>query len=357
MRAIGLVEAYDHVCCRYRLRGFAPHLAPRGWRVDVRPMGCGLIDRPLQLREGHDADTIILQRRLLSWLERKYLKWNARRLVFDFDDAMQYRDSFSPSFTRKGPHCRRRARRFSGTVQLVDAVIAGNSYLADLAKEHTDADRVHVVPTCVNLLRYPRVAEHRERDTIELVWIGCSSTLRALEKDQLRFEQIGRYVTGSRLKVICDSFPPFKQLPVVPVRWSEAIEADELARADIGVSWLPDDVWSRGKCGLKILQYMAAGLPVVTNPVGVHSDMVEHGRSGFLVESISDWIEAISTLAADPDLRRTMGRRGRQIVAERYAVARWSGAFERILRGEHTEPATRPEFIKGASRLVPALVG
>src|SRR5262249_53754016 len=149
-----------------------------------------------------------------------------------------------------------------------------------------------------------------------------------------------------RLKVVCDSFPQFERLPVAPIIWSEATEAHELARADIGISWLPDDLWSRGKCGLKILQYMAAGLPVVTNSIGVHGDMVEHGRSGFLVEPKSDWIEAITTLAADPDLRRSMGRRGRQIVEEKFSVACWAPVVDQILggRGEQPPPLQTPNL-------------
>ena len=85
-----------------------------------------------------------------------------------------------------------------------------------------------------------------------------------------------------------------------------------------------DDAWSRGKCGLKVLQYMAASLPVVTTPVGVHTEMVEHGRSGFLVTTPSEWVEALSVLSSDRDLARAMGRRGREIVEEKYSVEHWA---------------------------------
>ena len=75
----------------------------------------------------------------------------------------------------------------------------------------------------------------------------------------------------------------------------------------MGISWVPDDDWSRGKCGLKVLQYMAAGLPVVANSVGVHRHMIRHGETGFLAESESDWIDAVRNLARQPELRRMMG--------------------------------------------------
>jgi glycosyltransferase involved in cell wall biosynthesis len=123
-----------------------------------------------------------------------------------------------------------------------------------------------------------------------------------------------------RLKLICDRFFRLPSLPIVETPWADETEAAEIAAADIGISWVPDDPWSRGKCGLKILQYMAAGLPVVANPVGVHPEMVRHGETGFLASSESDWAEAIRTLAADPALRCEMGAAGRKLVEERYSV-------------------------------------
>ena len=67
--------------------------------------------------------------------------------------------------------------------------------------------------------------------------------------------------------------------------WSRETETAELAEGDIGIAYMPDDSWSLGKCGLKVLQYMAAGLPVVANPVGVHREMIVHGETGFLADT------------------------------------------------------------------------
>jgi glycosyltransferase involved in cell wall biosynthesis len=349
MRAVGLVERPDHVCCRYRLRAYTSELQSRGWQVELRPLMSSLLARLYPLREDHTADVVVLQRKLLDAFRLRLLRYNARRLVFDFDDAVLYRDSYA----EKGSLCPRRAIRFRRMVEFADAVVAGNEFLAEQAAQFTQRDRVHVVPTCVNPARYPMLAEHRNAESVELVWIGSTSTLRGLVRATPLFEAIGRYVPGLRLKVVCDSFPQFDRLPVVPVFWSEATEAHELARSDIGISWLPDDLWSRGKCGLKVLQYMAAGLPVVTNTVGVHTDMVEHGRSGFLVETKSDWIEAITTLAADPALRRAMGRRGRQIVEERFSIARWAPVVDGILSGGTPRTSSPSEFARDSAVLEP----
>jgi glycosyltransferase involved in cell wall biosynthesis len=351
MRAVGLMERPDHVCCRYRLRAYVPELESRGWRVELRPLMSSLLERLYTLRDDQTADVVLMQRKLLDGFRLRLLRYNARNLVFDFDDAVLYRDSYAS----KGPLCPRRAGRFRRIVQMSDAVITGNSFLAEQAEQFAKANRIHVVPTCVNPARYPVLARHAGSETVQLVWIGSSSTLRGLVRATPLFEAIGRYVPGTQLKVICDSFPAFERLPVVPVRWSESTEAHDLARADIGVSWLPDDLWSRGKCGLKILQYMAAGLPVVTNAVGVHTEMVEHGRSGFLVETKSDWIEAISALAADPELRKSMGRHGRRIVDERYSILRWATVLDQIMRGGLEQARAQAPLIRHSPILEPAL--
>src|SRR3989442_3203906 len=121
--------------------------------------------------------------------------------------------------------------------------------------------------------------------------------------------------------LICDRFVEFANLPLIPCRWSGEDEASDLAAADIGISWVPDDAWSRGKCGLKVLQYMAAGLPVVANPVGVQAEMVRHGESGFLASTRQEWVEAVTRLAHDADLRRRMGAAGQRRVEADFSVA------------------------------------
>ena len=159
------------------------------------------------------------------------------------------------------------------------------------------------------------------RRALQLVWIGSSSTLQSLEAIAPLLEDVGRTIPGLQLKLISDRFMRFSQLAVVACPWSEPHEAEEIAAADVGISWMPDDLWSRGKCGLKVLQYMAAGLPVVANPVGVHTEMIQHGETGFLATTPAEWIEAIGTLSRDPERRERMGRAGRRLVETNYSVA------------------------------------
>jgi glycosyltransferase involved in cell wall biosynthesis len=332
MHWIGLVDHPEHVCCRYRLAAFRPFLEQAGHTLELVTMPCQWWSR-IGLFQRMRGANVIVQRRLLAGWQRSQLRRAARRLLFDFDDAMFLRDSYAA----RGPHDRRRLHRFAGMVRCADAVIAGNAFLAEHAAEWTDERSIQVIPTCVDPERYPlsesrgRAELGNEKRELELVWVGSSSTLPGLQAIAPLLEDIGQRVPGARLKLLCDRFLTLHHLPVLPVPWTETNEAAEIARADIGISWLPDDAWSRGKCGLKVLQYMAAGLPVVANPVGVQSEMVRHGETGFLARTPAQWIEAVRRLAEDGELRRRLGDAGRRLVESRYSVTAGAARWVRLL--------------------------
>ena len=316
MRLSALVETPDHVCCRYRLNAYRSLLAARGHCLDLHALPSNWWQH---FRIGADlanADAVVLQRKLLSSFEIGLLRRRVPRLIFDFDDAIWMRDSYSA----KGFNSPRRMRRFRSIIEHCDAIVAGNDYLAEQASRWAGPSLVQVIPTCVDAQRYPVSSHDRPAGLATLVWIGSSSTLRGLEAFQPTLERIALGPLGYRLKLICDRFFTLRNMPVIPCPWSEASEAAEIAAGDIGISWVPDDPWSRGKCGLKMLQYMAAGLPVVANPVGVQADLVRHGETGFLARSEDEWIEAVETLTRDPDLRREMGVAGRRLVEEQYSL-------------------------------------
>jgi glycosyltransferase involved in cell wall biosynthesis len=261
------------------------------------------------------------------------LRSRAFRLIFDFDDAVFLRDSYSA----RGLDDPVRLRRFARTVRSADAVVAGNSFLRASALQWTAEPCVHVIPTCVDPEHYSLAEPVQGRGAIELAWIGSSSTLQGLERCSALLELIGTRISGLALKLICDQTLSLQHLPVRLCRWSKEDEATALASADIGFSWVPDDDWSRGKCGLKVLQYMAAGLPVVANPVGVHVEMIRHNATGFLAETPEQWVSAIGRLASDAVLRARMGRAGRLLVEERYSVSygaqRWLDVIDSLERG------------------------
>ena len=338
MKALALVEARDHVCCRYRISAFEPSLAAAGWSLAIEPLASGLFDRLRQFARAGEFDTVILQRKLLPRWQIGELRRRARRLIFDFDDAVLYRDSYDP----RGPRHPRRLDRFEKTVRVADQLIAGNDFLAGCARDSgVRPERVRVIPTCVDtatITPSPQTSKPSAGSRLDLVWIGSSSTMAGLDQRRSLWERIGREVPGVRLRMICDRFLRFDHLPVVEIPWTRATEDAEVANGDLGISLVPDDLWSRGKCGLKILQYQAASLPVLANPVGVHRDLVRPGINGFLPETDDEWVEAVATLADDADLRRALGRSGRRSVEANHSVNAWASAFVGAVAG--TRPMT-----------------
>jgi glycosyltransferase involved in cell wall biosynthesis len=373
VRVVALVESEDHVCCRYRVAAFRDPLAAAGHHLEIHALPQTTFGRFAIGRGAGDADAVIVQRKLLPRWAVALLRRRVRRLVFDFDDAVWLRDSYAP----QGFDDPKRLRRFRAMVAACDLVVAGNDFLAAEAAKYTRPERVVVIPTCVESGKYPlrtgnppspgtprgarcsdlspagrgirplpageRAAERSEAgegvgatppNHLQLVWVGSQSTLRGLERFAPTLSAIGRTVPGTRLKLICDRFFTIPGMPIDECVWREDTEAAEIAAADVGISWVPDDVWSRGKCGLKVLQYHAAGLPVVANPVGVHAEMVRNGETGFAAATTKEWVAAVAQLEADAALRGRLGLAGRRQVEQRYSVAagvrRWIAALERL---------------------------
>lgn len=327
MRIVGLVEHENHVCCRYRLAAFRSAFAAHGMELELVAIPANLPQRLRLWWHVQNAHAIILQRRLLSIPHILFLRRCAQRLIFDFDDAVFQRDSYA-----KSPDSPLRLRRFEAVVKAADLVVAGNDYLAAKACRFVAGDKVQVLPTCVDPSLYPLARHERQGKGVQLVWIGSSSTLQGLETRASLFNAIAEEVKGVQLKIVCDRFPHFGTMQVLPVPWSEDNEAQQLATADIGVSWVPDDAWSLGKCGLKVLQYLAAGLPVVANPVGVQAQLVRHGETGFLVTTPAQWIESVRILAHDAALRKRMGQAARRFVEQHYSMAVGAEEWLRLLK-------------------------
>lgn len=337
MRITALVKGSEHVCCRYRVAAFRAALERAGHRLDIRAWPNFWLSRLWFYHHLGRCDVLIVQRRLLPSWQLRLIRRRVRRLIFDYDDSIFLHNSYNP----RGTESKRRSRRFAEMVRLADAVVAGNDYLRGQALPHAEAQRVHTIPTCVDVTRYPLAPHDAAKGNVEMVWVGSSSTIQGLERSSGILDGLGKSIAGLQLKVICDRSLALEHLPVRYCPWQETTEAEEIACSDIGISWLPEDPWSAGKCGLKLLQYMAAGLPVVANPVGLQTTLVRHGETGFLASTPQEWQTAIGRLAADPALRRRLGRAGRRLVEAEYQVTVGAAAWLRLLAGLETPAASR----------------
>jgi len=246
-----------------------------------------------------------------SWM----LRWEGIPYVYDLDDAIFHQYDQHPSRIIRSLMSRKIPRIIAGA----SVVLAGNKYLADYARRFND--RVELVPTVIDLDRYPFARGERKRDVFTIGWIGSPSTSPYLH---LIEGALRRFCAGGRAKVVLVGAGAV-ELDGVPVehrRWSEDTEVQDLLGFDVGIMPLPDTPWARGKCGFKLIQYMACGLPVVASAVGANLDIVEDERSGLLRIDEAGWIEALERLDADPELCARLGRRGREIVEEHYSSIR-----------------------------------
>lgn len=289
-----------------------------------------MVRRINQLRMRPPPDLIWLEYEALPWIpwliERAVLP-RGIPIVSDYDDAVFHRYNKH----RSGAVRSLLGRKIGRVMAASDLVMAGNPYLADHARL-ARAKHVETIPTVVDLEAYAVDPARKSDDTARIGWIGTPQTWKELAypihtvldpllvQHGALFRAVG---AGMQSKTV-------GTLEILP--WKEDTEVSLIQSMDVGVMPLPDTPWARGKCGYKLIQYMACGLPVVASPVGVNSEIVEHGVNGFLAETDDEWRAAITTLLNDPDLRRRMGAAGRKKVEERYSLQVWGPRVAQMLR-------------------------
>jgi glycosyltransferase involved in cell wall biosynthesis len=298
-----------------------------GQRVDVRSMARGYVRRVALLRRIPKYDLVVIHIEALPYLPAFFERLLTRLgppYVYDFDDAI---------FHQYDRHRNALVRALLGgkipsVIRHADRVFAGNDYLARFA--HTFNERVSVIPTVVDTTVYVP-GPSRASDTVVIGWMGSPSTTKYVQMLDSVWSDVARGPACTlRLVGAGPVDLPATNLEVRP--WAERHEVAELQQFDIGVMPLTDDPWSRGKCGFKLIQYMACGLPVVASPVGVNADIVKDGVTGFLCRSEEEWRLRLRELAADASLRDKMGAEGRRLATEHWSLRRWAPEVTALLR-------------------------
>jgi len=264
------------------------------------------------LRSAAAYDTVCIHRAFLSPLEQRWLRRTGKSYVFDFDDAIMFRDSAHRHFESW-----QRRWRFRRMVAGARTVIAGNSYLAGWASRYSE--RVATIPTAIDLTAYPqRRAELGQEPVIG--WIGTRINLMYLGAILPALKRVARKRPDLKLKIVADGFLDVRDVPVARKEWSLEDEVDDVMSFQVGLMPLPDDPWTRGKCALKILQYFAASVPVVCSPVGTNLAVVENGRSGYFARTEDEWVARLDELLGDEAKRRRFGAAGRGMVERKYSL-------------------------------------
>jgi glycosyltransferase involved in cell wall biosynthesis len=325
-RVLVIANNLSQASFRVRIAALGPLLAERGYALDVRlrPRGWNAAWKLRRLfHSAGDAHAVILQRKLLDPWEAAMLRRHARKIFYDVDDAVMFHNRPVGRISRW-----RTDRRFHATAKVLDHVVAGNEYLADVFRR--EGRPASVIPTMIDCARYS-VKVHDATDTPRLVWIGSNSTLNYVERFLPALEQAAHQIRGLRLLTIGDRTVSSTVLPIDHEQWSEQSEAAALCRGDIGIAPTPADEWTLGKCGFKILQYMAAGLPVIASPVGANEQIMREGVTGFLPTAPQQWPGVIAKLAGDVALRARMGGAGRELASEKYSLKVAVDAWVKLL--------------------------
>lgn len=263
----------------------------------------------------------------LVWLERSFLpgleivvRLTKAPRVLDVDDAVWLMNPLGENSAKL-------------LARSVDAVIAGNDYLADWYSRF--CQNVYVVPTAIDCQRFtPGERIGKDRNNLFVIgWTGTSGNfkyLKSIEKPLARFLKARR---EARLLIVADKKPSFELIPEFQVwfeRWTPQSESDVLRRMDVGIMPLLDDDWGRGKCSFKMLQYMASGLPVIVSNVGMNKEVLGKGACGFGPRSDDEWYELIEQLYREPHLRLSLGQNGRRIAEKNYSLEVVSDDLTRI---------------------------
>jgi glycosyltransferase involved in cell wall biosynthesis len=267
---------------------------------------------------------------LPAWVEIAFLRIAGTAIVVDYDDAVFH----TYDQHRNGIVRRLLGLKIDRIMSAADLVIVGNSYLGGRAKA-AGARAIAEIPTVVDVKCYPgcRSASARSQEPFTIGWIGSSLTSSYLELLRPVLAELASRLP-LRIILVGAAESALRGLPVERVPWCLETEATELMRFDVGLMPLPDRPWERGKCGYKLIQYMASALPVVASPVGINCKIVIPGETGFLAETDADWLSSLSRLYHEPKLRQRMGAAGRQRVGENYSLAvtapRMADLFQRL---------------------------
>ena len=272
-----------------------------------------------QCARADNYDIVFIQREAFitgTIFFEKMLRRSKAKMIFDFDDAV-WLDSVSDINRRfaflKNPD------KTAALIKMADQVIAGNAYLAGYARMFNP--HVIIIPTTIDTEEYKPEGEKDHDNPVIIGWSGSFSTIQhfkyalpVLKKLQATF--------GNRIliKVIGDAGYKNEELNLVSLGWNKNDELKELNSFHIGIMPLPDDEWSKGKCGLKGLQYMALGIPTIMSPVGVNKKIIQDGENGFLASDTNEWVNKLSMLIESKELRETIGREGRNTVVSRFSV-------------------------------------
>ena len=330
---------------RFRFEQYFSLLQEAGFRIVVKPffsektwsilyhhgkylqkmvgMSRGFISRIIVLFSISKFDFVFIHREatpvgppFIEFVIAKILK---KKIIYDFDDAIWLSNTSSEN---KIAACLKWHSKVKSICRWSYKISGGNDYLRDFALQF----HKHVIlnPTTIdaeNLHNPALFKKIKESDRIIIGWTGTHSTLKYLELLEPVMKTIEEKFTNQiNFLVIADKRPSLKIQSLQFLPWSKETEIEDLMKIDIGLMPLTDDLWAKGKCGFKALQYMALAIPAITTPVGVNTKIIDHGKDGYLCFTEREWETCLEKLIKDKSLREQIGRNGRKKIIKDYSV-------------------------------------
>lgn len=319
---------------RYRMFQYLPLLEKNGWQIEVHSL---LGDKYINALYGKTSfplfeliksywkrirlllkkekyDLIWLQQEAFPWIPsymETFLLNGKTPIVVDYDDAFfhrydQHKNPLIRFFLRK---------KIDRIMEISSTVVVCNNYLAQRAKD-SKAKRVELLPTVVDLNLY-KLKTPSGKETFTIGWVGSPHTAKYLDaikpilSELMEDENVKVSILGSGKYVL-----PGAQF----INWTEETEIENIRTFDVGIMPLDNTSWERGKCGFKLIQYMACGIPVIASPIEINTKIVNHRVNGFLAETLDGWKEYFELLKDNVKLREEMGLQGRKTVEENYTL-------------------------------------
>ena len=251
-------------------------------------------------------DMVFIQKVFFPVFILRFLKKCGKKIVFDFDDAIYNLDGIF-----------RNRERFNELLPLYDLVVIENEECKDYVESHGNKKTLLITGPIDTERYFPHYISNKPSITIG--WIGSPSTQKYLEIISETLSKLGKKYKNINFKTIGSKDIRTKDINLIQKNWTLETEVKDLSDFDIGIMPLPDDNWTRGKGGYKLLQYMAMGIPCCASPIGINKELIREGENGFLVESQDEWFNALSNLIENEELRKTLGSNGRDIAEARYS--------------------------------------
>jgi glycosyltransferase involved in cell wall biosynthesis len=287
-----------------------------GKRPSIIPVARAYARRIRSLMDSRSFDLLWIEKELFPWLPvgaERILSRSGVPYAVDYDDAVFHRYDMHTNSIIRGWL----GKSIDAVMYHASTVVVGNDYLAGRARR-AGAGRIEYLPSVVDMNRY--TIREKTEGKFRIGWIGSPVTAPYLGLIRDALEQAIQKLDARLVLVGAGDQDPLPGLAKDILPWTEASEVADIQSFDVGIMPLPDEPFERGKCGYKLIQYMACGLPVIASPVGVNTHIIEQGRTGFLPSSISDWVQAFTELSRNADMRDAMGRAGRRKVEQEYSL-------------------------------------